>query len=75
MNVRSMKPLVLVLIATLVTVVAAQESETTLKVDVKLVNVFVTVTDSHGAPVGSLQKENFRLKEDGKDQRIAIFDR
>ena len=70
-----MKPLVLVLIATLVTVVAAQESETTLKVDVKLVNVFVTVTDRHGSPVGSLQKENFRLKEDGKDQRIAVFDR
>jgi len=54
---------------------AAQEPETTLKVDVKLVNVFVTVTDSHGAPVGSLQKENFLLKEDGKEQKIAIFDR
>ena len=54
---------------------AAQEPETTLKVDVKLVNVFVTVTDSHGAPVGSLQKENFVLKEDGKEQKISIFDR
>ena len=53
----------------------AQEPETTIKVDVKLVNVFVTVTDSHGAPVGSLQKENFLLKEDGKEQKIAIFDR
>ena len=29
---------------------AAQESDTTFKVDVKLVNVFVTVTDEHGAP-------------------------
>jgi Ca-activated chloride channel family protein len=54
---------------------SAQEPETTLKVDVKLVNVFVTVTDSRGAPVGSLQKENFLLKEDGKEQKIAIFDR
>ncbi len=54
---------------------SAQEPETTLKVDVKLVNVFVTVTDSHGAPVASLQKENFLLKEDGKEQKIAIFDR
>jgi Ca-activated chloride channel family protein len=53
----------------------AQEPETTLKVDVKLVNVFVTVTDSRGAPVGSLQRENFRLKEDGKEQKIAVFDR
>jgi len=54
---------------------AAQEPGTTLKVDVKLVNVFVTVTDSHGAPVGSLLKENFQLKEDGKEQKISIFDR
>src|ERR1700678_4725640 len=51
------------------------EPETTIKVDVKLVNVFVTVTDAHGAPVANLQKENFILKEDGKDQRIAIFDK
>src|SRR5205807_1246790 len=53
----------------------AQEPETTLKVDVKLVNVFVTVTDARGAPVASLQKENFLLKEDGKEQKIAIFSR
>src|SRR5580698_8896023 len=53
----------------------AQEPETTIKVDVKLVNVFVTVTDAHGAPVTTLQKENFLLKEDGKDQKIAIFSR
>jgi hypothetical protein len=32
---------------------AAQDSETVLKVDVKLVNVFVTVTDEHGGPVAS----------------------
>jgi Ca-activated chloride channel family protein len=54
---------------------AAQDSETILKVDVKLVNVFVTVTDDHGGPVSSLQKENFVLKEDGKEQKIAIFSR
>ena len=53
----------------------AQDSETILKVDVKLVNVFVTVTDSRGAPVASLQKENFVLKEDGKEQKISIFSR
>ena len=53
----------------------AEEPETTIKVDVKLVNVFVTVTDAHGAPVANLQKENFLLKEDGKEQKIAIFSR
>jgi Ca-activated chloride channel family protein len=51
----------------------AQEPSTTLKVDVKLVNVFVTVTDEHGRPVGSLKKDNFALKEDGQEQKIAVF--
>lgn len=54
---------------------AAQEPSSTLKVDVKLVNVFVTVTDEHGAPIGKLLKDNFKLSEDGKEQKIAIFDR
>jgi Ca-activated chloride channel homolog len=51
------------------------EPETTLKVDVKLVNVFVTVTDAHGSPVAGLKKENFALKEDGREQKIAVFDK
>ena len=53
----------------------SQNSETTLKVDVKLVNVFVTVTDEHGAPVAGLKKENFALLEDGKPQNISLFDK
>ena len=52
-----------------------QTPETTLKVDVKLVNVFVTVTDEHGAPVAGLKKENFTLLEDGKLQTISMFDK
>jgi Ca-activated chloride channel family protein len=51
------------------------EPATTLRVDVKLVNVFVTVTDEHGAPIGGLTKENFVLKEDDQEQRIAVFDK
>jgi Ca-activated chloride channel family protein len=54
---------------------SAQNPETTLKVDVKLVNVFVTVTDEHGAPAGGLKKENFGLLEDGKPQTISVFDK
>src|SRR5690348_15169321 len=53
----------------------AQESDTTFKVDVKLVNVFVTVTDDHGAPIASLKKDNFQLREDGREQKIAMFDK
>src|SRR5271165_5218105 len=51
------------------------ESDTTLKVDVKLVNVYVTVTDAHGAPVAGLKKENFVVQEDGREQRISVFDK
>src|SRR5258706_7272317 len=51
------------------------EPTTTLRVDVKLVNVFVTVTDAHGAPIGDLAKEIFVLKEDDQEQRIAVFDK
>ena len=54
---------------------AAQNPGTTLKVDVKLVNVFVTVTDEHGAPVAGLKKEDFTLLEDGKPQTISVFDK
>jgi Ca-activated chloride channel family protein len=53
----------------------AQESDTTFKVDVKLVNVFATVTDERGAPVAGLKKESFELREDGKEQKIAVFDK
>ena len=51
------------------------EPTTTLRVDVNLVNVFVTVTDAHGAPIGGLTKENFILKEDDHDEKIAVFDK
>lgn len=49
--------------------------DTTMKVDVNLVNVFVTVTDQHGSPIGGLTKDNFTLKEDDHDQQIKVFDR
>jgi Ca-activated chloride channel family protein len=52
-----------------------KQPEGTLKVDVKLVNVYVTVTDAHGSPVAGLKKENFRLQEDGREQTISVFDK
>ena len=51
------------------------DAESTLKVDVKLVNVYVTVTDAHGAPVAGLKKENFVVQEDGREQTIKVFDK
>src|ERR1700747_1547250 len=54
---------------------AEENDDTTFKVDVKLVNVFVTVTDEHGAPVAGLSKDNFHLFEDDKLQKISVFDK
>jgi len=84
-----MKPATLALLCVVLACVAAHtqqaqqapaaprqsEPVTTLKVDVKLVNVYVTVTDAHGSPVGGLKKENFTLQEDGRNQTVAVFDK
>lgn len=51
------------------------EEESTFKVNVKLVNVYVTVADARGAPVGGLLKENFKLSEDGVPQDVRVFAR
>jgi Ca-activated chloride channel homolog len=53
----------------------AKDSAPTLRVNVRLVNVFVNATDSNGAPVGGLLKENFHLTEDGRPQKISVFEK
>ena len=53
----------------------AQEQPETVKVNVRLVNVFATVVDEHGAPHGGLKKEDFQILEDGEPQTVAVFDR
>jgi Ca-activated chloride channel family protein len=45
------------------------------KMDVGLVNVFVSVTDKAGAPIGGLERDDFALFENGKPQKIAVFER
>lgn len=54
---------------------SAQTSDTTLHVDVKLVNVFVNVTDANGAIVGGLTRDDFAITEDNRPQQIAVFER
>ena len=50
-----------------------KDQSPTFKVDVKLVNVFATVTDQSGAPVTDLKKEDFVLREDDNPEKIAVF--
>ena len=45
------------------------------KVNVRLVDVFVNVTDEEGAPVGGLKQDDFTLTEDGVPQKITYFER
>lgn len=52
-----------------------QRNQPTFRVNVRLVNVFTTVTDSHGAPVANLTKDDFRVLEDGRPQAISVFDK
>src|SRR5437764_4057240 len=52
----------------------AKDDQSTIRVNVRLVNVFTTVTDDHGAPVANLAKEDFKVLEDGMPQTISVFD-
>jgi len=45
----------------------------TIKSQVNLVNVFVTVRDKNKRIVGDLKQENFKLVEDNQEQKIAFF--
>jgi Ca-activated chloride channel homolog len=51
------------------------KDESTLRVNVRLVNVFTTVTDSRGAPVADLTRDDFQLLEDGVPQTIKVFEK
>ncbi|MGZ4867648.1 MAG: VWA domain-containing protein [Candidatus Angelobacter sp.] len=53
----------------------SQRDESTYRVNVRLVNVFTTVTDSRGAPVADLTKDDFQLLEDGIPQTIKVFEK
>lgn len=51
----------------------SEESKPLLRVDSALVLVPVHVTDSFGVAVGSLERGNFRVSEDGTEQSISSF--
>jgi len=53
--------------------IAYAQATQTLKVDVELVQVYATVTDSEGRFVRDLKQEHFQVSEDGVDQKIEAF--
>ncbi len=44
-----------------------------LKVQVNLVNVFATVRDKHKGIVSDLKQDDFKILEDGQEQKVAYF--
>jgi VWFA-related protein len=44
------------------------------RIDVRLVQLAVVVTDPAGKPVPGLPKEAFRLRQDGREQEISAFE-
>jgi len=53
----------------------AQDDPATLKVEVNLVNLLFTVRDKKGGLVGNLNKDDFKVFEDGKEQQVKYFNR
>lgn len=53
----------------------AQQPDTTIRVDVRLVRMLVTVKDAAGQLIGSLNKNDFAVYDNGVKQDIAVFDR
>ena len=71
----SLARILFVLSITVPLTLIAQDNTTTFRMDVKLVNLFVNVTDKTGAIVGGLTKDDFQVAEDGRAQKIAVFER
>jgi Ca-activated chloride channel homolog len=54
---------------------ATGDQQPTFQVNVKLVNVYATVVDPAGRPIGGLKQGDFAVFEDGKPQKVAVFAR
>src|SRR5262245_52250108 len=49
-------------------------AQDTLRVDVNLVNIFLTVQNTNGEYVAGLSRNDFRIYEDDVEQKIDIFE-
>jgi Ca-activated chloride channel family protein len=63
------------LLAATAGLLVAQETTPTFRADVRLVNVIATVRNTRGDLVGSLQKEDFEIRDNGAPQEIRYFGR
>jgi len=64
----------IVITAVLAIAAATVLAQSTFKVDVKLVRLLVTVKDSKGTLMGSLEKPDFTVYDSGVKQEVAVFE-
>ncbi len=58
-----------------VSLAAQKKDRPVYRVDVKLVRLLATVKDPAGNPVGTLDKDDFTVYDNGVEQEIALFER
>lgn len=51
------------------------QPEPVYRVDVRLVRILATVRDAQGALAGGLEKDDFRVTDNGVEQELAVFER
>jgi Ca-activated chloride channel homolog len=69
------RPVACFLVSALCLSAPARPQDTTFRVNVRLVRVLATVKDANGQLIGSLNKDDFVVYDNGVRQDIAIFDR
>jgi Ca-activated chloride channel family protein len=69
------RPAARVFLAALCLCALAKPQDPVIKVNVRLVRMLVTVKDAAGQLVGSLNKSDFTVYDNGAQQNIAVFDR
>jgi VWFA-related protein len=60
---------------TLITAFSFAQDAPTIKVDVDVVNILFNVRDKRGGLIGNLEKNDFTISEEGKQQDIKYFNR
>src|SRR5271167_2323269 len=70
---RTLPQLLMIAFVTAAGLAAAQDPLYTLKVDVPVVSIDVSVTDEAGRTVNDLKPEDFEISEDGVSQHIEYF--
>jgi Ca-activated chloride channel family protein len=57
------------------TLVALAQEPTTFRVNVNLVRILATAKDADGSLIGTLDKNDFQIRDNGVPQQIAVFER